>query len=85
MRKNHEVLRLHFEQSRSKREIARIINALPSTVSDYVTRAKLAGLSSPLPTECDDAAPEPLLFPGEPSSVQRPAPDWSTVHNELRR
>jgi len=85
MRKNHEVFRLHFELSRSKREIARIINALPSTVSDYATRAKLPGLSSPLPPECDDAELEPLLFPSEPSSVQRPAPDWSSVHNELRR
>ena len=43
MRKIHEVLRLHFEQGRSKREIARIINVSPSTVSDYVARAKLAG------------------------------------------
>jgi IS30 family transposase len=41
-RKIHEVLRLHFEHGRSKREIARIINVSPSTVSDYVARAKLA-------------------------------------------
>lgn len=86
MRKIHEVLRLHFEHGRSKREIARIINVSPSTVSDYVARAKLAGLGSPLPPECDDAALERLLFPpSEPSSVQRPAPAWPTVHNELRR
>lgn len=86
MRKIHEVLRLHFEHGRSKREIARIINVSPSTVSDYVARAKLAGLSSPLPPECDDVALERLLFPpSEPSSVQRPAPAWPTVHNELRR
>src|SRR5476649_1893108 len=86
MRKIHEVLRLHFEHGRSKREIARIINVSPSTVSDYVARAKLAGLSSPLPSDCDDAALERLLFPpSEPSSVQRPAPAWPTVHNELRR
>ena len=36
---------------------------LPFTVSTYVARAKLAGLSSPLPPECDDAALERLLFP----------------------
>jgi DNA-binding transcriptional regulator LsrR (DeoR family) len=35
MRKIHEVLRLHFEHGRSKREIARIINVSPTTVSDY--------------------------------------------------
>jgi transposase len=49
-------------------------------------RAKLAGLSHPLPPETDDAALERLLFPpSEPSSVQWPAPAWPTVHNELRR
>ena len=48
MLKIHEVLRLHFELQRSKlRE--RVINASPTTVSDYVARAKLAGLSSRLP------------------------------------
>ena len=55
MRKIHEVLRLHFEQGRSKREIARVINVSPTTVSDYLARAKLAGLSYPLPPEVDDA------------------------------
>jgi transposase len=58
----------------------------PTTVSDYVARAKLAGLSHPLPSGTDDAALERLPFPpSEPSSVQRPAPAWPTVHNELRR
>lgn len=86
MRKIHEVLRLHFEHGRSKREIARIIKASPTTVSDYLARAKVAGLPFPLPPEFDDAALERLLFPpSEPSSVKRPAPSWATVHNELRR
>ena len=86
MRKIHEVLRLYFEHGRSKREIARIINVSPTTVSDYLARATLAGLSFPLPPEVDDAALERRLFPpSEPSSVQRPAPAWATVHKELRR
>lgn len=86
MRKIHEVLRLHFEHDRSKREIARIIGASPTTVSDYLARAKLAGLRYPLPEGLDEGALERLLFPpSEPSSVQRPAPDWQRVHNELRR
>lgn len=86
MRKIHEVLRLYFEHDRSKREIARIIGASPSTVSDYLARAKLAGLSYPLPEGLDESALERMLFPpGAPSSVQRPAPDWQRVHNELRR
>ena len=76
MRKITEVLRLYFEHSRSKREIARIIGASPSTVTDYLSRAKLAGLSYPLPPGVDEAALERRLFPpSEPSAVQRPAPD----------
>jgi transposase len=86
MRKIHEVLRLHFEHGRSKREIARIIDASPTTVSDYLARAKVAGLHYPLPADLDDAALERRLFPpSEPSSVKRPAPNWPAVHNELRR
>ena len=85
MRKIQEVLRLYFGHSRSKREIARIIGVSPTTVSDYLARAKLAGLSYPLPSELDEPSLERLLFPpSEPSSVQRPAPDWLRVHNELR-
>lgn len=86
MRKITEVLRLYFEHSRSKREIARIIGASPSTVTDYLSRAKLAGLSYPLPLGMDEAALERQLFPpSEPSAVQRPAPDWAAVHSGLRR
>lgn len=86
MRKIHEVLRLHFEHGRSKREIARIIKVSPTTVSDYLARAKLAGLAYPLPAALDDAALERALFPpSEPSSVQRAEPAWQKVHQELRR
>lgn len=86
MRKIREVLRRHFEHGRSRREIVRIINVSPTTVSDYLARAKLAGLSSLLPPETDDATLEQLLFPpNEPSLMQRPAPAWPTVHNEPRR
>lgn len=86
MRKIHEVLRLHFEHRRSKRVIARTINASPTTVSDYLARAKLAGITYPLPATIDEAALERALFPPtEPSSVHRPEADWPKVHQELRR
>jgi len=86
MRKITEVLRLYFEHSRSKREIARIIGVSPTTVTDYLSRAKLAGLSYPLPADMDEVALERRLFPpNEPSVVQRPAPDWAQVHAGLRR
>jgi hypothetical protein len=41
MRKILEVLRLFFELGRSKREIARVIGASPTTVSDYLARTNL--------------------------------------------
>jgi transposase len=86
MRKIHEVLRLHFEHGRSKREIARVLSVSPTTVSDYLARATLAGLSYPLPPEIDETMLERRLFPPcEPSVVQRPAPTWPKVHQELRR
>ncbi len=86
MRKIYEVLRLHFEHGCSKREIARIIQVSPTTVSDYLARAKLAGLTFPLPADLDEAGLERTLFPpSEPSSVQRAEPDWPKVHQELRR
>jgi transposase len=85
MRKITEVLRLYFEHSRTKREIARIIGASPSTVTDYLARAKVAGISYPLPPELDEPALERMLFPPSvPSAVQRPAPDWALVHAALR-
>lgn len=72
--------------TKKKQEIARIISVSPTTVSDYVSQAKLADLSHPLPLEIDDAALERLLFPpSELSSVRRPKPTWPAVHNELRR
>lgn len=86
MRKIVEVLRLFFELGRSKREIARIIGASPTTISDYLSRIKVAGLSYPLLQEIDEQALDRLLFPpSEPSAVQRPEGARAQVHEGLRR
>lgn len=75
MRKITEVLRLYFEHSRSERELARIICASRSTVTDYLSHAKLAGIAYPLPPDVGEAALERRLFPpNEPSAVQRSVP-----------
>ncbi len=47
MRKILDVLRLFVERGRSKREIARVIGASPTTASDYLARTKVAGLRTP--------------------------------------
>ena len=49
MRKIEEILRLKYEVGLSHRAIAQSCSVSPSTVSEYVTHAKAAGLSWPLP------------------------------------
>ena len=79
MRKIHRVLRLSFEAGLSIRAIARSIQASPSTVGDYLRRARTAGLSWPLPEGLDERALEARLFPcAEVSArVEQAIPDWA--------
>jgi transposase len=88
MRRLREILRLKFEAGLSQKAIAVSANVAQSTVSDYVGRARRAGLAWPLAAEVDDdAALERLLFPRAPvvGPPGRPEPDWAMVHRELRR
>jgi len=86
MRKIEEVLRLHFVGGRSNREISEVIRVSPTTVGDYLRRARFAGLSWPLPSGMTEAALEAKLFPSlPPSNVRRPEPDWAMIHRELSR
>lgn len=86
MRKIFEVLRLSVEGGRSHREIARAINSSPTTVGEILRRAKLAGLSYPLPAGMSEAGVEAHLYPPTaPSKTLRPEPDWPAVQRELRR
>jgi hypothetical protein len=74
MRKITEALRLHFECGRTQREISRAIGASPTTVGEYLRRAKAAGLNYPLPIGLDEPALELRLFPpAVPSDGKRPA------------
>ncbi len=85
MRRIKEVLRLHFEQKRSRRLIAQALGTSPTTVGDYITRAQAAGLSYPLPENLDDDELERLLFPPPPPvTAQRAEPDWPTVYAAMR-
>ena len=87
MRKIHRVLRLFFEAGLPIRAIARSVQASPSTIGDYIRRAKTAGLSWPLPEALDEPALEARLFPVAPvePGVERAIPDWARVHTERRR
>lgn len=87
MRKIKEVLRLKWACGLPNRAVAASCRISTSSVSDYVSRAKVAGLSWPLPDDLDEAALWARLFP-EPVRVAEapiPVPDWSTLHAELKR
>ena len=85
MRKVREVLRLK-DSRLSARQIARSLNIGRTTVVDYLRRAKLAGITWPLPEGLDDEALEKTLFvEREDQRPSRPLPDWTWVHKELRR
>ena len=87
MRKIRELLRLRWEQHLSQRVIGNSLGLSQGSVSEYLNRARRAGLSWPLPDALDDARLEALLFPLPPDvpSDQRPIPDWTAVHRDLRR
>ena len=80
MRKIQLVLRLFFAGKRGIREIARAVEASPSTIGDYVRRARVAGLGWRLPDGMSESALEALLFPpAAPVRTGRPLPVWSYV------
>ena len=84
MRKIKEVLRLNYECV-GNREIARRLNMSAGSVSNYLTRAKAAGLIWPLNEEWSDAKIYNILFPAENKKTTHPLPDFGKVHQELKR
>jgi transposase len=86
MRKIEEVLRLHHASGRSNREIAQAVRVSPTTVADYLRRARRAGLTWPLADGATERAVETVLFPPAPASrIKRPEPDWAAVHRQVGR
>jgi len=89
MRKIREVLRLKFGLRLKDREIARSCSIPRSSVSNYVFRAKQAGLCMwPLVPDLEDEALETLLFPAVVAKVFEPrsvTPDFVWMHEQLRR
>ena len=87
MRTIREVLRLKFDGDLSDRQIAKSTHVSRSTISDYLRRFAVSGLSWPLPAELGDADIDARRFPPKPAlpDALRPAPDWALVNRELRR
>jgi transposase len=87
MRKIKEVLRLKWGQKLSNRQIAKSCSISHSSVSEYLLRAKGAGLSWPLPDDLDDAAIESLLFPDTQSKprANRQMPPMEYLYRERQK
>jgi transposase len=86
MRRIRDVLRLKHDSGLSERLIARTLQVSNGAVNSYLQRARVAGLTWPLPDSLDDDALERLLFPpAHPKADARPGPDWTYVERELRR
>jgi transposase len=86
MRKIEEILRLKFVNGLTHRAIARSCGVSASTVSEYITHAKAAGLSWPLPEGITTEQLEAQLFPEKvPKPARGVQPDWKQVHKELKR
>jgi transposase len=87
MRKIREFLRLKYESGLSERPIARAVGIARSTASDYLTRAKAAGLTWETAKDLSDAEVERRLFQrvGQNEPLARAAVDFTWVHMELRR
>ena len=86
MRHIREVLRLHHSVGMSQRAVGCSLGLAQGTVSKYLNRTRRAGLTWPLPAELDDDVRLENRPPASDlPSDERPHPDWSLVHRELRR
>ncbi len=89
MRQIREVLRLKYGcgLSLSNRDIGTSCGIGKSAVTKYLGRARLAGLSWPLPEGLGDEELERRLFPplATPAADRPPPPDFQYVYDELRR
>src|SRR3954468_20759476 len=87
MRKIREVLRLTHELGLSVRQVREATGVGKTAVSEYVNRAKVVGVRWPIPPEISDAELDRLLFTptGFHEGSTKPLPDWTKVHEELKR
>ncbi len=85
MRKIRDILKLKHELGLAHRSIARALHVSIGTVSEYLAKAKEMGVSWPLPEEVDDAQLEARLFPRPANGHPRRNPDFSHIHEELKR
>lgn len=85
MRRIEEVLRLNY-QGHSNRDISRRTGISRPTVSEYLQKAQIKGITWPLPENMDNQTLENLLFPPAPVSQPTVAvPNWEDITVELHK
>jgi transposase len=86
MCKISEVLRQRLELKLSYRDIAASLGISISTIADYLSRAKAAGINWPLPAGLtEQELYDKLFLPVRVAYRKRQQPDWSYIHTELRK
>src|SRR4030042_3709679 len=86
MRKIQEILRLKHEAGLSNRAIARACSISKETVKEYLAKASEAGRSWPRGDELSQEQLESRLYPPLIQvGSRRRVPDWTEVHQELKR
>ena len=88
MRKIRDVLRLTHELRLSVRQVCEATGIGKTAVGEYVSRARVLGITWPVPPEIDDVELERRLFASTDSPAGEPVyavPDWAKVHEELKR
>ena len=87
MKKIRDVLRLTHELKLSVRQVCEATGVGKTAVGEYVSRARVLGITWPVPPEIDDAELERRLFvpAGFRDGTARAVPDWAKVHEELKR
>lgn len=88
MRMIREILRLHYSCNLSGRKISKALGCSRGIIAAYINRAKVAGLTWPLPQEFDDEDQlKNHLYPKQttPTGKEKPQPDCNYIHHELKK
>jgi len=86
MRKVREVLRLKHTLGMSLRQISEATGVGKTVTGEYVRRARVIGITWPVPDVIDDAELERRLFPVPcEESPPRAVIYWRKVHEEMKR
>lgn len=88
MRQIRELLRLHFDEGRSQRLIARSLSVVRSTVERVLRRFAAAGLTWPLDPDLTDEALERRLYRGpahQGAAKSCARPNYAEVSKQLSR